>query len=63
MDVKALARLVAEMRRAQKEFFDSGNRAALSEAKRLEVVVDREIAALLDAQQRLFGDYDSELTR
>lgn len=55
----SFANLVAEMRRAQKNYFRTRASAALEECKRLEFLVDRALKDALtvdDDQQHLFKD-------
>lgn len=52
MTVEALAKLVSQMRTAQKEYFRSRSDTNLEEAKRLERKVDQECGEILDNTQR-----------
>lgn len=55
MTLDALARLVAEMRRAQKEYFRTRSSTTLEESKRLEKSVDAAVRECL-SQPTLFGE-------
>lgn len=48
--------LVAEMRRAQKEFFRTKSSTALEKSKRAEREVDMALKEHFDKQPKLFGD-------
>jgi hypothetical protein len=54
MEAVALARLVADMRRSQKDYFRTRSSAALEESKRLEKAVDAAVREALE-QPTLFG--------
>lgn len=54
MKTTDLARLVMEMRHAQKEYFRTKSKTALGESKRLEEKVDRACFEVLDGQRDLF---------
>jgi len=56
MDATDLARIVQEMRNAQKEYFRVPNQSTLVEAKRQEKKVDRCLEHLLSGQGRLFEE-------
>jgi hypothetical protein len=59
MTAKELARLVYNMRRAQKQYFKTRGSDALEESKRLEKEVDSKVKEILWGQSRLFA-CDSE---
>lgn len=52
MDVQALAKLVSEMRAAQREFFRTKSNSALEESKRLERAVDKAIGDVLRPERQ-----------
>jgi ABC-type Zn uptake system ZnuABC Zn-binding protein ZnuA len=54
VELKDLARLVAELRHAQKEFFRTKSQTALQEAKKLEAKVDRVLETIDEGQKTLF---------
>jgi hypothetical protein len=54
MTLQDLARLVADMRKAQKHYFRTQSVSALQEAMRLERRVDETIKFLLSPQRELF---------
>jgi hypothetical protein len=54
VDLRDLARLVADMRNAQRQYFRTSSASALAEAKRLEKRVDETIKFLLNPQRDLF---------
>ena len=54
MTLNEFAKLVSELRNAQREFFRTKNPAALDQSKRLEREVDRRCAEILDGQGQLF---------
>lgn len=54
MTLEDLARLVNEMRQAQKTYFRTKSASALDEAKRLEKQVDDACREVLNRQQQMF---------
>lgn len=54
MTATELAKLVAKMRHAQKEYFRTRSTSALEESKRLERQVDEACQAILDGQKQMF---------
>ena len=54
MTVTELARVVQEMRHAQKEYFRTRSQSALEQSKRLEKKVDRCCEIVMQEQQNLF---------
>jgi hypothetical protein len=55
MDHEQFAKLVAEMRQAQTEYFRTRSTTALEQSKRLERQVDKALQELADKQGKLFG--------
>jgi CHASE1-domain containing sensor protein len=60
MTVQDLARLVADLRKAQKYYFRSQSDSALKEAMRLERRVDETLKFLLSPQRDLFADTEED---
>jgi hypothetical protein len=60
MTVQDLARLVADMRNAQRHYFRTQSVSALQEAMRLERRVDETIKFLLSPQRDLFAGPDED---
>ena len=54
MTIKEFAELVNKMRRAQDSYFSTRSTEALSEARKLEALVDRAIREIGDNQGKLF---------
>lgn len=54
MDLKDFVRLVAKMRKAQREYFRTRDPAVLEESKALEREVDAAVKELADDRPRLF---------
>ena len=54
MTTEDLARLVNEMRTAQREFFRTRSDSALNDAKAAEAKVDKAVNDVLSKQQKLF---------
>jgi hypothetical protein len=55
MNLSEFAKLVADMRSMQKEYFRTGSRTVLENSKRLERQVDQALKELADDQPRLFA--------
>ena len=58
MTVKELARMVYEMRKAQKEYFKGRGSDSLEESKRLEREIDKTVEEVLRGQGSLFDTED-----
>lgn len=54
MTLQEFAKLVAELRHCQREYFRTMNPFALEQSKRLEREVDKRCAEILDGQGKLF---------
>ena len=59
MTAEDLARVVADMRHAQKDYFRTKSQAALRESKALEAMVDRCCAHVLGGQGTLFDEEET----